>query len=80
MLKELREYYGLSQDDLADITGIAQSNIAAIESSRRKLTDKMFERIKNDVSEWYKNHNSAVDRAVYAAFNKPHLKRMRNEE
>lgn len=36
-LKMLRELQDLSQNQLADITGIAQSNISAIENGSRQL-------------------------------------------
>lgn len=36
-LKMLRELQGLSQNDLAEITGITQSNISALENGSRRL-------------------------------------------
>jgi transcriptional regulator with XRE-family HTH domain len=36
-LKMLRELQGLSQNDLARITGISQPNISAIENNQRQL-------------------------------------------
>jgi len=36
-LKMIRELQGLTQADLAKITGISQSNISALESNTRKL-------------------------------------------
>ena len=36
-LKMLRELQGLSQNQLAEITGITQSNISAIENDSRQL-------------------------------------------
>lgn len=36
-LKMLRELQGLSQNQLAEITGITQSNISAIENNSRQL-------------------------------------------
>ena len=36
-LKQLRELQGLSQNDLAEITGIPQSNISALESGAKQL-------------------------------------------
>lgn len=36
-LKMLRELQGLSQSDLANLTGITQSNISAIENGARQL-------------------------------------------
>ena len=36
-LKMLRELQGLTQNDLAEITGIGQSNISAIENGSRQL-------------------------------------------
>lgn len=36
-LKMLRELQGLSQNDLAKLTGISQSNISALESNARQM-------------------------------------------
>ena len=36
-LRMLRELQGLSQNDLADLTGISQSNISALENGSRQL-------------------------------------------
>jgi transcriptional regulator with XRE-family HTH domain len=36
-LKMLRELQGLTQSDLAELTGIGQSNISAIENGSRQL-------------------------------------------
>jgi transcriptional regulator with XRE-family HTH domain len=36
-LKQLRELQGLSQNDLAIMTGISQSNISALENGTRQL-------------------------------------------
>ncbi len=36
-LKQLRELQGLSQNELAEITGIPQSNISALESGAKQL-------------------------------------------
>lgn len=36
-LKMIRELQGLSQNDLAELTGINQSNISALESDSRKM-------------------------------------------
>ncbi len=36
-LKLLREQQGLTQTDLANITGISQSNISALESNTRQI-------------------------------------------
>jgi plasmid maintenance system antidote protein VapI len=37
MLKTLRELQGLSQGELAALTGISQSNLSALESGTRKI-------------------------------------------
>lgn len=37
MLRTLRELQGLSQNELAELTGISQSNISAIENGSRKI-------------------------------------------
>ena len=37
MLKTIRELQGLSQSQLADLTGISQANISAIETDTRRL-------------------------------------------
>lgn len=37
MLKNLRELQGLSQQDLAKITGITQSNISSLETDARQI-------------------------------------------
>ena len=37
MLKTVRELQGLSQKQLADLTGISQSNISALETSVRNI-------------------------------------------
>jgi len=37
MLKTLRELQGLSQKELADITGMTQSNISALETDARQI-------------------------------------------
>lgn len=37
MLKTLRELQELSQKDLSDLTGIAQSNLSALETGARQL-------------------------------------------
>ncbi len=36
-LKMLRELHGMSQNELAALTGISQSNISALESNTRQL-------------------------------------------
>ena len=36
-LKMLRELQGLSQNDLAKLTGISQSNLSALESNARQM-------------------------------------------
>ncbi len=36
-LKQLRELQGLSQNELAELTGINQSNISAIETGSRQI-------------------------------------------
>ena len=45
-VKQLREMPGLSQRDLADLSGVAQSNIAAYESGARRPSAKMLERLR----------------------------------
>ena len=77
-LVKLRVENGLTQQDLADISGVSQPNIAAMERGTRPLTARMFERIKTAV-EKSKPSESALDLAVQAAFSKPHLVAMRNE-
>ncbi|HJP18422.1 MAG TPA: helix-turn-helix transcriptional regulator [Nitrospinota bacterium] len=37
MLKTLRELQGFSQKELADITGMSQSNISALETNTRNI-------------------------------------------
>ncbi len=37
MLKTLRELQGLSQGDLAELTGMGQSNISALETGARQI-------------------------------------------
>jgi len=37
MLKELRELQELSQQELAELTGMSQSNISAMETGSRKI-------------------------------------------
>lgn len=37
MLKTLRELQGLTQEELAHISGISQSNLSALESNTRQL-------------------------------------------
>lgn len=39
-LKMLRELQGLSQNQLADLTGISQPNISALESNARQRWDE----------------------------------------
>ncbi len=45
-VKHLRESAGLSQRDLADLAGVAQSNIAAYESGARRPSAKMVARLR----------------------------------
>lgn len=44
-IRALREAAGLSQAQLAVRSGVAQPNIAAYESGRRRLSPQMFERL-----------------------------------
>lgn len=44
-VRALREAAGLSQAQLAELSGVAQPNIAAYEADRRPLTAGMFERL-----------------------------------
>ena len=37
MLKTLREFQGLSQQELANMTGMTQSNISALETDARQI-------------------------------------------
>lgn len=37
MLKKLREFHGMTQKELADATGIIQSNLSALESGARQI-------------------------------------------
>lgn len=48
-IRELREKAGLSQAQLASRSGVAQPNIAAYESGRRKPSPMMIERLKNAI-------------------------------
>lgn len=45
-VKQLRDGAGLSQRALADLSGVAQSNIAAYESGARRPSAKMVERLR----------------------------------
>lgn len=47
MVRELRERAGLSQSQLASRSGVAQPNIAAYESGRRKPSAEMVERLRS---------------------------------
>lgn len=44
-LKEIRERAGLSQGELATVSGVRQPNIAAYESGSRRLSARMRERL-----------------------------------
>lgn len=46
VVRKLREAAGLSQAELARRSGVAQSNISAYESGRRRASDEVFERIR----------------------------------
>ena len=67
---KLRVEHGLTQQDLADISGVSQPNIAAMERGTRPITARMFERIKTAVETCQASRESAADRAVRAAFSK----------
>ena len=45
-IRELREAAGLSQAELARRSGVAQPNIAAYESGRRRASEEMIERLR----------------------------------
>lgn len=45
-MRELREAAGLSQSELAARSGVAQPNIAAYESGRRRASAQMLERLR----------------------------------
>ena len=47
IVRELRERAGLSQSQLASRSGVAQPNIAAYESGRRKPSAEMVERLRS---------------------------------
>jgi uncharacterized protein len=51
-LAEVREAAELTQHDLAELVGIAQPNLAALESGRRVLSAKMGRRIA-EALKWY---------------------------
>lgn len=76
-LVKLRVTHGLSQYDLASITGIAQPNIASMERGQRPLTQEMWDRINTELQTWLAVREEAAERAVQSAFNKPHLVAMR---
>lgn len=78
-LAQLRFKHGLSQYDLAEITGVAQPNIAAMERGQRRVTDAMWQRINERIDVWNAEREERADRAVQAAFNKPHLVAMRSQ-
>ncbi len=48
-VKQVRASAGLSQRDLADLSGVAQSNISAYESGARRPSAKMVERLRRAV-------------------------------
>ncbi len=45
-VRELREAAGLSQSELSERSGVAQPNIAAYESGRRRASPQMLERLR----------------------------------
>lgn len=68
-LKELREAAGLTQADLAQLSGVAQPNIAAYEAGRRTLTPAMVERLVRAMirpSELVSQHRDAIVEIVQA--------------
>ena len=58
-LSEYRERFNLSQLELAEVTGIAQPNLAAMETGRRRLTDKTAKRIAESLSFYFKQPSKA---------------------
>jgi transcriptional regulator with XRE-family HTH domain len=87
-LIELRTALALTQHELADLTGIAQPNIAAMESGKRPIGAKSATRLTEiltkpiaDIEALMRAGYSqdSIDAAVMAAFNKTHLKTLRRD-
>lgn len=73
-IKAAREEAGLTTREFSELTGVAQPNIVMMENGKRKITDKMFARLKADLA-WYtrkptkreaKASKKAAERAVLA--------------
>lgn len=68
-LKALREAAGLTQAELAHLSGVAQPNIAAYEAGRRTLSPAMFDRLTRAMirpSELVSQHRDAIVELVRA--------------
>lgn len=68
-LKALRERAGVSQVRLAELSGVAQPNIAAYETGRRKLSPAMLVRLRQALirpSELLDMHRAEVREIVHA--------------